>query len=110
VASRTGAGYSRETAVLLAILAGVVVGVADAVLVWIVSVRSEKEMRAARQMGMKMSKGSGAIVEPQLAIEGQEEEVDAFVDSTLGDLLVEETQETASSTLRSVRLRRRQLR
>lgn len=57
----SGAGYSRETATLLAILAGGVVGVADGVLVWIFSERVKKGReeagRLTRKMGAGMTKG-----------------------------------------------------
>lgn len=70
VASTTGAGYSREVAVILAILAGCVVGIADAVLVWIVSVRSEEERKESKRMAVEMSQGSGAIID---GTEGEKE-------------------------------------
>ncbi|ORY33492.1 hypothetical protein BCR39DRAFT_520390 [Naematelia encephala] len=65
VASVTGAGYSRETAVVLAILAGVVVGIADGVLVWIVSDRANKARQEMDHLRLEASKGSGAVEEQE---------------------------------------------
>jgi hypothetical protein len=63
VASITGAGYSRETAMLLAILAGVIVGIADGVLVWVLGKRVEKERKEARERGRKEALGSSKLGE-----------------------------------------------
>jgi hypothetical protein len=57
-AATTGAGWDREHAILLGVLAGCVVGVADGVLVWIFAGRLEKSRKEARERGAEMAKGS----------------------------------------------------
>lgn len=82
VASVTGAGYTRETAVILAVLAGVVVGIAEGILVWIFGDRLKKGREASRKAAREMARGSGAIgvlessdgKEADSAREGQGEE------------------------------------
>ncbi|WVR00215.1 hypothetical protein IAU59_007357 [Kwoniella sp. CBS 9459] len=61
VASTSGAGYTRETAVLLAVLTGVVVGFADLVLVTIFSQRVEEGRKQRFENSVKMLKGSGKV-------------------------------------------------
>lgn len=107
VASTSGAGYSRETAVVLAILAGVVVGLADGVLVWIVSSRSDKERKARRLRGIEASKGTAGL--GPLEIEDRDDG-----DTRLGPVGVDERPagketEQAEPIRKSIRLRRKQL-
>ncbi|WVF73033.1 hypothetical protein IAT40_007851 [Kwoniella sp. CBS 6097] len=77
VASTTGAGYTRETAVLLAVLTGVVVGLADMGLLWIFSTRLEGSRKERFENSVKMLKGSGKIDQESESekkdIEGQQE-------------------------------------
>ncbi|KAI9633998.1 uncharacterized protein MKK02DRAFT_28727 [Dioszegia hungarica] len=57
----SGAGYSRETALLLAILAAVVVAVAEGVLYWIFKVRLRKGREESAKMGREMNRGSAKL-------------------------------------------------
>ncbi|WVR07740.1 hypothetical protein IAU60_004783 [Kwoniella sp. DSM 27419] len=61
VAATSGAGYSRELATLLAVLTGLVVGIADAVLVVLFSKRVEESRKERHAAGVKMLRGSGAL-------------------------------------------------
>ncbi|EIW72220.1 hypothetical protein TREMEDRAFT_23042, partial [Tremella mesenterica DSM 1558] len=62
-ASVTGAGYSRETGVLLGVLTGMIVGVADGVVVWGFTKRLNEGREEARLMALEMNKGSGALIQ-----------------------------------------------
>lgn len=80
VAGTTGAGYTREASILLGILAGAVVGVAEAVLVWIFSKRVKEGRKERWERGRKMARGSAGLGpkevpfgEAERAGEGQEE-------------------------------------
>lgn len=57
VASVTGAGYSRETGVILGVIAALVVGVAEMILLWIFVWR----IKEGRKRGIEQWKGSSAV-------------------------------------------------
>lgn len=98
-AATTGAGWDREHAILLGVLAGCVVGVADGVLVWIFAGRLEKSRKEARERGAEMAKGSAK--EGLKRVEQEEER---------GDIPGTGTDSTAAETSlekRKLRLRRR---
>ena len=106
VVAVTGAAYSLEKAMVLAILAGALVGVADMAVVWIYVERLDRGRRAAQRRGAAMAKGSGEVDRGE---DGEEERQDrsdkvekerAF--RMMGDMAVPEK--------RQVRLRRRGLR
>ena len=61
VVAVTGAGYSREMAMILAILAGALVGVADMAVVWIYVERLERGRRDAQRKSAELAKGSGEV-------------------------------------------------
>lgn len=61
MAGTTGAGYTRETSILLGILAGAVVGIAEAILVWIFSARVKEGRRERWERGARMGKGSAGL-------------------------------------------------
>ena len=61
MAGTTGAGYTRETSILLGVLAGAVVGIAEAILVWIFSARVQEGRRERWERGAKMGRGSAAL-------------------------------------------------
>ena len=61
MAGTTGAGYTRETSILLGVLAGAVVGIAEAILVWIFSARGQEGRRERWERGAKMGRGSAAL-------------------------------------------------
>ena len=97
VAAITGAGYTRETAVILAILAAAAVGLADGVIVWVYVDRLDRGRREAGRRAAEMGRGSGKVEE---AREGEDEG---------NEMEVEERVEVAAAK-RGVRLRRRGLR
>ncbi|WVQ84314.1 hypothetical protein IAT38_006466 [Cryptococcus sp. DSM 104549] len=72
VASVTGAGYSRERGIILGVLAGLVVGIADVVLMWLFTGRVEDARKERHNRGAAMMKGSGAVVGD---VEGEEKGV-----------------------------------
>ena len=102
VAATTGAGYTKETGVILGVLAGCVVGLAEVILVWILVWKVEE----GRKKEVEMWKGSAA--------DGVSETSGEELRSKGGDgdgeekvAVVEEEEEEGS---RKVRLRRRALR
>lgn len=104
VAATTGGGYSREKGILLGIVAGGVVGVADGVLVWIFQNRVKQGREEGRRTAIKLSKGSGADGEK---VEGQDEEevkmIEGGQDAPGQDEEVKETPKVK----KEIRLRRR---
>lgn len=112
VASVSGAGYSRETAVILAVLAGVVVGIAEGVLVWIFGDRLKKGREASRKTAREMAKGSGAINDREIedtqvadgASDGQNKDEDQ---ATL--VRIESSSTTPRAGTAGIRLRRKAL-
>ncbi|GFZ48669.1 hypothetical protein JCM24511_06418 [Saitozyma sp. JCM 24511] len=98
-AATTGAGWDREHAILLGVLAGCVVGVADGVLVWIFAGRLEKSRKEARERGAELAKGSAKdglkVVERE---EGRDDIPGAGEGSTAAETSLEK---------RKLRLRRR---
>ncbi|OCF44590.1 hypothetical protein I317_01477 [Kwoniella heveanensis CBS 569] len=95
VASTSGAGYTRETAVLLAVLTGAVVGLADLGLVVIFSKRLEGSRKERFENSVKALKGSGKVDEPtedQMELERKTEEGDGTnrIGSHEGDADVDE--------------------
>lgn len=100
--------------IILAVLAGVVVGIADGVLVWIFSARTKVAREESRKMGMKMGRGS-AGEGPK--VEVVEVEVEVEVDGVIAEageekMVVEDLGTTALSegvepAKRELRLRRR---
>jgi hypothetical protein len=114
VASITGAGYSRETAMLLAILAGVIVGIADGVLVWVLGKRVEKERKEARERGRKEALGSsklGEMTDGVLDGEGGTEAGEAEGEDTVGESKISGVSSGLTDDVvpgrRAIRLRRR---
>lgn len=73
VAATTGAGWSREHGLLLGILAGIVVAIADAGLIIIFKGRLKTARADRAKMTVKMSRGSGAIREESTAKEASQE-------------------------------------
>lgn len=61
VAATTGAGWTREKALLLGIFAGVIVAIADVGLIVIFKGRLKKSRAEKAKLIVKMSKGSAAI-------------------------------------------------
>lgn len=111
VASVSGAGYSRETAVILAVLAGVVVGIAEGVLVWIFGDRLKKGREASRKTAREMAKGSGAISDGEIT---DAKVADSAADSQGDNKVTLVEVESSSSSARpagatSIRLRRQGL-
>ncbi|KAK4687931.1 hypothetical protein P7C73_g2198, partial [Tremellales sp. Uapishka_1] len=105
IASVTGAGYMRETAVILAVLTGLVVGIAEGVLYWIWRGRLEQGRAEARLTLIEQSKGSGAVEE---YAEGTEAEgMGAIAEITEGPGERDVSLEKVVPTKLSVRLRRR---
>lgn len=101
-------GWTREAAILLGILGGVVVGIADSALLWIFKVRLKKDRRDTAHRRVRMNKGSAAIPgsEKVLSLEAEKEDEPKTID------VMEEGQgEAASSTTArpSLRLRRKPL-
>jgi len=115
VASVTGAGYSREVGVILGVIAALVVGVAEMILLWIFVWR----IKEGRRRGIEQWKGSSAAgvkensdVKQIMASEGEMggdedeptlEPVDGVVEGILDEKPAGETRKPASN----VRLRRR---
>ena len=116
MASVTGAGYSREVGVILGVIAALVVGVADMILLWIFVWR----IKEGRRRGIEQWKGSSAagikedsdvkqIMASEGEIEGDEDEptlepvVDGVVEGVLDEKPAGETRKSTSN----VRLRRR---
>lgn len=102
-------GWTRERAMLLAILGGVVVGIADSVLLWIFKVRLAKDRKDTAKRRVRMNKGSAGLPGSARLIceEGEEDE------DKEGKLLEGgEGEKEASSTgteKRTLRLRRKPL-
>jgi hypothetical protein len=71
-------GWTQERAILLGIIGGVVVGIADSVLVWIFKVRLKKDRRDTARRRVRMNKGSAGIPGSAkvLSLEGEEGEVE----------------------------------
>ncbi|KAK8853160.1 hypothetical protein IAR55_003861 [Kwoniella newhampshirensis] len=105
VASVSGAGYTRETAILLAILTGVVVGIADGVLVWIFTGRVKESRKEREKRGREMMRGSGAVDErennDEKVIDGAEQDASLSVNEKEGS--------ETTARQKQVRLRRRGL-
>jgi hypothetical protein len=89
--------------VILAILAGVIVGVADGVVVWVYVDRLDRGRREARERGVEMSKGSGRLDGDRgTRVDGGDEPKGKDEDRRSGEGVMPEKRE--------VRLRRRALR
>ena len=100
VASVTGAGYSRETGVILGVLAAMVVGLAELVLAWIFIWR----VGEGRKKEVEQWKGSASLGV-------KEREVLALENDVNGEGKVDEGDETAVPEKKAeVRLRRRAIR
>ncbi|WWC94763.1 hypothetical protein V866_001612 [Kwoniella sp. B9012] len=107
VVSTSSAGYSREISILLGILTGIIVGVADMVLVYLYTRKLDEGRRESKKVGLKMLRGSGKIGEKN------EGEKDSSVDGEKEDERVvdlSQTSDTLSTAVKKeVRLRRRGL-
>ncbi|WVW86098.1 hypothetical protein I302_108137 [Kwoniella bestiolae CBS 10118] len=103
--SSSSAGYSREIAILLGVLTGIIVGVADVVLIYLYSRKLDEGRRESRRVGMKMLRGSGRIGEKEKVEERVEE------DTGEGDVmdLPEKDGTESTGVKKEVRLRRRGL-
>ncbi|OCF77191.1 hypothetical protein I204_01176 [Kwoniella mangroviensis CBS 8886] len=107
VVSTTSAGYSREISIFLGILTGIIVGVADMVLVYLYTRKLDEGRRESKKVGLKMLRGSGKIGEKDegakdSGVDGEKE------DETVVDL--SQTNDTLSTAVKKeVRLRRRGL-
>lgn len=102
------AGWTRETAMLLAIIAGIVVGIADSVLVWIFKVRLKKDRKDTAKRRVRMNKGSAAIPGSAkvLTLDGE----DGYGEAQGGQVVLEGAETVASATeKRTLRLRRKPL-
>ncbi|KAL1408812.1 hypothetical protein Q8F55_005626 [Vanrija albida] len=74
VAATTGGGWTRAQGLLLAVVAGAVVAVADVGLIWIFSARVKKDRREASIKSIKANRGSGRAPGTEakvLALEGE---------------------------------------
>lgn len=77
VAATTGGGWTRSQGLILAVIAGAVVAVADVGLIWIFSARIKKDRREASIKSIKTNKGSGRAPGTEatvLELEGEEAE------------------------------------
>ncbi|WWD03529.1 hypothetical protein V865_001582 [Kwoniella europaea PYCC6329] len=107
VVSTSSAGYSKEISILLGILTGIIVGVADMVLVYLYTRKLDEGRRESKKVGLKMLRGSGKIGEKD------EGEKDSSGDGEKEDESVvdlSQTSDTLSTAVKKeVRLRRRGL-
>ena len=107
MAAITGAGYRRETGVLLGLLAAVVVGISEGVLLWIFVYRvKESRARSVKEWIGSASEG------PKEAVEAIESPSEAERGDTVDESGVEsgkpgETVIPEKSAKREIRLRRR---
>ncbi|WVN86428.1 uncharacterized protein L203_101592 [Cryptococcus depauperatus CBS 7841] len=100
VASVTGAGYTREKGILLSILAGVIVGLADGVLIVLYTRTAENTRKDQHERGRRLMQGSGGIPEAKKELE----------DAVTGQQMEKEGVSTSSVTSgRRLQLRRRAL-
>ncbi|CAK9780376.1 unnamed protein product [Cutaneotrichosporon oleaginosum] len=108
-------GWARERAILLGILAGVVVGIADSVLLWIFKVRLKKDRRDTARRRVRLNKGSAGIPGSakvlSLGGEGEGEgEGESEVIAALEEVDVTSASASASTPAkRTLRLRRKPL-
>ncbi|WWD19577.1 hypothetical protein CI109_104038 [Kwoniella shandongensis] len=109
VASVSGAGYSKETAILLAVLAGVIVGIADGVLVWIFTGRVKEKRKEREQRGRDMMRGSGAFLDDE-DHEEDDEEKNGVGDGVSSEIVLEKKEGLETTAVKKqVQLRRRGL-
>ncbi|WWC71953.1 uncharacterized protein I206_105912 [Kwoniella pini CBS 10737] len=103
---KSSSGYSNEISLLLSILTGLIVGIADLILIYLYSDKLDKGRKESHKIGLKMLRGTGALQdnEEQSPIQDEDEKED----NTIVDL---EAKEITQSTGRKVdiRLRRRGL-
>ncbi|WRT70290.1 uncharacterized protein IL334_007288 [Kwoniella shivajii] len=111
VASTTGAGYSREISILLAVLTGFIVGIADAILVWIFTKKVEESRVERHNTGRKMLSGSGKLSETEenLITDGNEDDIQDEEDSQKGNEQIMKEKIGSSGVKKEIRLRRRGL-
>lgn len=89
---------------LLAILAGVVVGIADGVLVWIFSIRVKNVREEGEKMGREIARGSAVGLGTKKVDDEVIEGLNGEKVTKLGDVVVEGT---VIKEKREIRLRRR---
>jgi hypothetical protein len=87
-------------------LAGVVVGIADGVLVWIFGQRVKEGREEGRKLAIKLAKGSGAdeVSDSTLDIEGRAEEV---LEDEDGEVESKAPEKDIPPVKKEIRLRRR---
>ncbi|OWZ35796.1 hypothetical protein C349_05012 [Cryptococcus neoformans var. grubii Br795] len=102
MAAVSGAGYSREKGVLLGILAGLIVGIADGVLVVLFMSKVEKDRRERHERGRKLMKGSGKALD-------QIEDQARIEQGVQVKLLAKEGIESTAVSAKQIQLRRRAL-
>ncbi|RSH88332.1 uncharacterized protein EHS24_000869 [Apiotrichum porosum] len=107
VAAVTGGGWAREPAILLAVIVGFVVGMADVGLIFLYKRRLTIERRAAAERRVKENKGSAAIGEGTV-LELDEDKV-AELERELAEEGPVDIVPAPSGSGRSIRLRRRAL-
>ncbi|WWC64649.1 uncharacterized protein I303_107260 [Kwoniella dejecticola CBS 10117] len=109
---KSSAGYSTEVSILLGILTGLIVGIADVVLLYLYSDKLDKGRKESHRTGLKNLRGSGASIEKKSAEEktaGIQEDDDDF-GGQKGVVDMQETEETQTTgTKADIRLRRRGL-
>lgn len=99
VAATTGAGWSRESAVLLAVAVGAIVGVADAGIVFLYKRRVKEDGVRSAKLRAKYSRGTGAT--GVLLERDGEGEITKEIEVVAGEAT------TIPAPKREVRLRRR---
>lgn len=104
-----GAGYSRETSALLAILAGGVVGVADGVLVWIFSERVKKGRAESEKLARLMGHATSQTV-PRPEVPEKTAGNTLLADNVAHSDAAQTGDGSQSLPKREIRLRRRGLR
>ena len=87
VASVTGAGYTREMGVILGVLAAVVVGLAEMILLWIFVWRvadgrkkAVEQWKGSASLGVKESKGVLALED---SVKGEQQEAEGTTEVVL---------------------------
>ena len=102
-ASIHGAGYRRETGVLLGVLTGFVVGIADGVIVWGLTRRVEEGRKISEERMKKEARISGAL--PPAVAPGKAE------GDTKGELVqIHQGTSALETASKGVRLRRKAIR